>query len=273
MKVVCLSIDREFSSEVLDFARLVAQRTRGETLLVCMAKRARRSRHGPDGKDILARAEEYLQEISPLVRLEIGDPAQRIRNLLREEPADLFVLAAATGDRLLARQKSALIRRLVGQSGVPLAVVRQAPKDLKRILICTAGAEFGDKAVQRGAQLAQQLGVKATLLYVGASVPSMYTGLAEVEEELGELLASNTPIARHLLRGAEIMDEHGVEGALLLRHGVVAEQILREADANDYSLIVLGFSRARDNLLRSLLLGDVTQEVIGGSLCPVVIVR
>ena len=224
------------------------------------------------GNSALEKAREQLEGLDVLQRLETGDAAARIQQRAEADDIDMLVMGAAPKGGGFARQKSGFIRHLVGQKTLSVVVVRRAPQKLEHVLICTAGVEAGEHVIRRGADLAKKLGARATLLFVAGPVPSMYTGLAGIEEELSELLETDTPIARHLRKGAQILDEAGVDGDLELRHGAVAEQIFRNADENLADLIVLGASRVGDDL-RGLLMGDVTQEIICGASHPVLIVK
>jgi nucleotide-binding universal stress UspA family protein len=151
-------------------------------------------------------------------------------------------------------------------------VVGQARPGLKRILICTGGLEVAEPVIETGAQLAGVAHAQATLLHVVSPIPSMYTGLDEIEETLPDLLRTATPIARHLQHGAEILTRHQVTAELKLRYGVVADEILREAHEGNYDLIVIGVVKTASRLKRWLL-GDVTREIVDRALLPVLVVR
>jgi nucleotide-binding universal stress UspA family protein len=224
------------------------------------------------GQTALEEAGERLKGIKLETHVESGAPYPYLGDYVSKHEIDVLVVGSLPRGGLLGERRQAAIARLVRKSPVSTIVVRQAPENLENILICTGGLTISEAVIERGAKLAKALGAKATLLYVGASVPSMYTGLAEVEEELGELLKTDTPIAKSLRRGAQIIDSYGVEGELELRHGVVAEQILRESDLGHFDLIVMGASRSVSDL-RGFLLGDVTQEVVKGASVPVLIAK
>ena len=125
--------------------------------------------------------------------------------------------------------------------------------------------------IREGAFWALAAGAQTTLLHVANPVPSMYTGLPAMEETLAELLQTDTPAARHLRRGAEVLDQLGVAAELKLRRGVAADEILREADEGDYDLIVIG-KRSGAAWLNGLLVGDVARQIVDGAARPVLVV-
>jgi nucleotide-binding universal stress UspA family protein len=184
---------------------------------------------------------------------------------------DLIVLGLPERIGYTQRLLGTVPQHIVQRSRLPTLLVQGPPNKFNRILICTGGLESAEKVINTGARIAEEVGARATLLYVSGAVPSMYTGLDEMEETLPELLETDTPLSRHLLRGAEILYEHGVKAELEIRHGVVTNGILREAVRGDHDLIVLGASGAR-NTLRGWILGDVTQDIVGNTPCPVLIV-
>jgi nucleotide-binding universal stress UspA family protein len=151
-------------------------------------------------------------------------------------------------------------------------VVRQAPPRIEQILICTGGTEIAEPAIETGARLAGLFGAKVSLLHVADAIPSMYTGLEEIEETLPTLLSTNTPFAQHLRHSAEILTKHNIPSQLKLRHGVVTEEILREVDMGNYDLIVSG-SPEKTRGLKRLFLGDVVEDVIKRTSCPFLIVK
>jgi nucleotide-binding universal stress UspA family protein len=100
----------------------------------------------------------------------------------------------------------------------------------------------------------------------------MYTGLEEIEETLPELLQTDTPLAQHLRRSAKILARHQVTATLKQRHGVAADEILREALEGNYDLVVIGASGTAGRL-REWLLGNVTRQVVEHALCSVLVVK
>jgi nucleotide-binding universal stress UspA family protein len=100
----------------------------------------------------------------------------------------------------------------------------------------------------------------------------MYTGLGTIEETLSELLQSDTPVARHLRRGAEILAKYNVHAELKLRHGAAAFEIVREIDLEDYDLAVIGASGA-DTTLKEWLFGSIAQTVVDCVGIPVLVIN
>jgi nucleotide-binding universal stress UspA family protein len=151
-------------------------------------------------------------------------------------------------------------------------VIKQKQAELNRILICTSGVDIADPVVEMGAWLAQSTQAKVTLLHVTGSIPSMYTGLDKIEEQLHEILESDTPMAQHFRHAVNILVQKNIDAELKLLHGSVSDEILHEALQGNYDLIVLGASKAFIEFA-GWLLGDVAQQIVDQARCPVLVVR
>ena len=112
----------------------------------------------------------------------------------------------------------------------------------------------------------------STLFHVAANVPSMYTGLKTIEETLKELLQTDTPVARHLRKGAEILSENDIQAELKLRHGSAVYEIVREIDRQNYDLVVVGASGA-NTIIKEWIYGNITQEIVDAVGIPILVVN
>ena len=129
-----------------------------------------------------------------------------------------------------------------------------------------------ESLIQVGASIATAASADVTLFHVAANVPSMYTGLKTIEETLKELLQSNTPVARHLRRGAEILAENDIQAALKLRHGTALYEIVREIDRENYDMVVVGTSGA-NTMIKEWFYGNITQDIVDAVGIPILVVN
>lgn len=171
-----------------------------------------------------------------------------------------------------------LAPRLLGLKGTrplrprtsSLLIVNHPRESIKRILICTGGLDISDKTITCGAFVAQSLNAQATVLHVVKPVPSMYTGLQEVEETLPEMLQSDTPFSQHLRNSAETLTRYQVDAKLEVRKGMVDREILRESQVGEYDLIIMGAKKTKGPFAEWFL-GDITSEVVAHAPCPVLV--
>lgn len=232
----------------------------------------------PRGGDAAA-AEECLSDaqakIAPVpseTKVRRGDPSSQILDEIREGAFDLVILGPNEAPGLRRHFLGSVTTQVVRRAPCSVVVAQQARSTLTHVLICSGGTDLAEDVIKTGAWIARAVAARATLLHVVTPVPSMYTGLGELEESLSELLQTDTPVARHLRRGARILEQQGVSAELRLRYGVVADEIIREAREANSDLILVGAVKGRPKLKR-LMLGEVTQQVVERSPRSVLVVR
>ena len=141
---------------------------------------------------------------------------------------------------------------------------------MQRFLVPLDLSEPALRALDYAVELGRQLQAHLTLLYVVQSIP-------EVDQD-----ASPTGLQDHLARlEAELtrdMDIHlkrvreaGLEGDLIISHGIPYLETIEVATKGGIDLIVMG-SHGRTGL-RHLLLGSMAERVLRLAPCPVLIVR
>jgi len=145
-------------------------------------------------------------------------------------------------------------------------------KELKRFVVCTGGKEFIEQAVKFTGKLAAAVGASVTLLHVMAEPPAMFADLVRMEENVDQLLQSNSELGTNLRRQKRELDRLGLSAEVHLRHGIVIDQVFEEVRAGDYDLIVTGTSKAR-GMLRHYIMGDLTRDILNRANVPVLVAR
>jgi nucleotide-binding universal stress UspA family protein len=222
----------------------------------------------------LSDAAEELRELGLeiAIRVERGNPEDIVIDEMRTETYDLVALGALGKKRSHHRFLSSVAMRIIEHAESSVLVVKGDRPSLSRVLICASGAEVGHLPVWAGAALACGAHAKATVLHVVDALPSMYTGLEQMEETLAELLQSDSERSRELKWAAQVVKAECEISELKLRRGIVADEILREGKNGDYDLIVLGSSRSAGGIVRALM-GDLTREMVTRAERPVLVVR
>jgi nucleotide-binding universal stress UspA family protein len=267
MKLLYLSIDQMISSQIAAYVADVASRTESSVTLFVVADKE-------GSVEMIQKQISQIEEVItvPLeVKLKTGDPISLILEEIKAGDYDIAIMAIRQRRRVVPSAYRILSQKIIKQSPIPIMLVRDAAPKLERVLVCTGGQDISVPVVEFSANLAGLAGLKATLLYVTGAVPSMYTGMYEMEEKLEELLETDTPLAKHLRTSAEVLAQRNVEAQIEIRQGDVAETILQEAEKGDIDLIVLGVSGS--STLAGMLLGNVTQQIINHACCAVLIVK
>jgi nucleotide-binding universal stress UspA family protein len=232
----------------------------------------RREQDRANGERILAAATDMLPKVALETRVRRGNPVKEILTEIREGDYDLVVVGARQQISAAQRLLGSVTQQIIRRAPVSVLVARRTRPTLERVLICTGGADVAEPVIEFGGTLAELAHAQTTLLHVVSPVPSMYTGLCELEETLAELLQTDTPTAQHLRYAASVLEKRGVTGELRLRCGVAADEILREALEGGYDLVVIGASGTAGRI-REWLLGNVTRQIAENAPCSTLVVK
>lgn len=130
-----------------------------------------------------------------------------------------------------------------------------------KILLAYDGFEHSRHALEETARLATGGHGQVTVLSV---VPPDARG-----SKSGGHVMLRPHAHEDVARAHEYLRDHGVESEMKMEYGDPAEQILAEAKAGGYALVVVG-SRGLGPVGR-LLLGSVSTEIVGNAPCPVLV--
>src|SRR5204863_8995221 len=197
--------------------------------------------------------------ISPSVVVQSGEPVWQIAQQTSNTKYDLVVIGARWTGAVGEYWRSTKTYEVIKTIQPPVLVAIGERKELKRFVICTGGKEFIEPAVQFTGSLAAAVGASVTLLHVMAEPPAMYADLVRMEENVDQLVQSNSELGTNLRRQKRELDRLGVSAEVHLRHGIVIDQVFEEVRAGDYDLIVTGTSKAR-GMLRHYIMGDLTRD-------------
>jgi nucleotide-binding universal stress UspA family protein len=156
--------------------------------------------------------------------------------------------------------------RVIGSSKVDVLVVpRDASIGWGRILLATDGSEFSRAALQHALNFARSYGGRLLVVSVAVMNEELLAQAPDVAEKLTER-------ARAFAQEAQAQAEaQGVSAQVFVREGDAHQKIVEVALKEGADVIFMG-SHGRTGL-RKLLMGSVTEKVIGLSACPVLVVR
>lgn len=142
----------------------------------------------------------------------------------------------------------------------------------KHILVPVDGSKTSMLAVSKAAALAKTFGSAVTAVYVIDPYPFSGVGADFAYGQAQYASAASTEANSALEATRKAMSEAGVQASTLVGEGhAVHEGILRALESTGADLIVMG-SHGRRGLQR-LVLGSVTQRVLGAVHIPVLVVR
>lgn len=152
-----------------------------------------------------------------------------------------------------------------------LAVTGEGP-NLRRILLCTNGSEYIDRAIEFAGQIAQDVNAGVDLFHVLAEMPEIYANLIGLESDPDQLLESNSKLSRTLRHQKDLLVQFGVFGEIRLSQGAVVPEVLKRLHQTEYDLVISGSTPVKEKR-RKYVMGDVTREIVNQALLPVLVIR
>lgn len=208
-------------------------------------------------------------------KVRTGKPAEAIVQEAASGGYDLLVIGERSPHRLRTRLVGSVVAHVAAHAPCPVLIAKGVRSPAHRILICDSGggspsvitlfghypwamrwAENGEVTVLHVmSQITAAPGVRGEQLRADA------TDLMKVHSPEGELLADDRT---HL-------HDYGIDATVKVRHGLVREEVLAEADAGGYGLIVIGAHRRSG--WQSFLLSDLAQQIISHADRSVLLLR
>jgi len=268
MKLLYLIANQQMIPAVADFVAQVAKKMCASVLVLVIAES---SKMLEEAKASVAAAGQPLEGIEYSTKFVQGNPVSIMKEETEQGDYEMLLMSVRRRQRLIPSPLRMLAQRIIRHSPIPVMLIRDTRGKLERMLVCTGGFQISQPVVELSAKLAGQAGLQATLMTVAAAVPSMYTGMMEMEETLEELLSTDTPLAQHLRHSAETLTQSGIQAEIKIRHGDVVEAILEETAKGEYDLVVLGETQRQS--LSGMLLGNVTQQIINRAPAAILITK
>jgi len=216
----------------------------------------------------LARAQELAREAGAVIQAvcERGVPHERLIALAEKGTRDLIVMGPR-GHGLVERVLvGSVTQRVIGFARQDVLVVPPTGAIAwDRILVATDGSPYSRMAVARALELALAYGSE---LYVLAVLDLPARIRAEIPEAMAQLLAQSEQEVSNI---KALAGERQIAVQGLVREGRAYQVIVEVAGETGSNLIVMG-SHGRTGLTR-LLMGSVTERVIGLASCPVLVVK
>jgi nucleotide-binding universal stress UspA family protein len=271
MKILICSDGMPAADSATKLGAMLAAPLQAETTLLGIAEK---STDEPDLRAALEKQAQWLREknVSPQIVVGAGDPVRQIADETTKAKYDLVIIGARKTGSTGPHWRSEKMYEVIKSISPPVVVAMGEWAQLKRFLVCTGGKEFIEAALQLTGQLAKAVGASVTLLHVMAEPPAIYADLVRLEEDVEQLLESNSELGLNLREQKADLEKLGVPADVRVRHGIVVDQVFAEARERNYDLIVTGSSPAR-GMLRHYIMGDLTRTILNHANCPVLVAR
>jgi nucleotide-binding universal stress UspA family protein len=215
----------------------------------------------------LARAQEMAAAAGASIKAvcALGEPHERIVDLAEGEDCDLIVMGVKGQSFLERILIGSVTGRVIGYSQKDVLVVPpRAAIGWGRMLLAVDGSPSSGRAAQRAFALAKAYRGKLKVVTVLDLPPEFYGA--------GPKGAADLPIEAQGMAGVKAQAESlGLKAEILVREGTPYKVITDLARKEKINLIILG-SHGKTGL-KKLLMGSVTERVIGHAPCPVLVVK
>lgn len=197
---------------------------------------------------------------------EEGVPYERIIDLAEAENCELIVMGRRGASRLERALIGSVSARVIGYSQKDVLIIPlNAAVDWKNILVATDGSKYSKAATERAIDFAEAYRGSLKIASIVDVPPEFYGEAPQAVDDMIKRAHGYADEAKQLA------ESRGIKAESLVREGEAAEVIISLAKKQEINTIVMG-SHGRTGL-RRLLMGSVTEKVIGHSPCPVLVVK
>jgi nucleotide-binding universal stress UspA family protein len=218
--------------------------------------------------DALGEARQLAEKERALIKTvcEEGEIHERIVDLADAENCDVIVMGRR-GLRPVERMLVGVVTaRVIGHTQRDVLVVPNGTKvGWKTIVLATDGSKYSAAAAERAISFAKAYGGELRILSVADVPPEFY---AEAPEAVEDLVRKAKGFVAAVKKQA---DAEGVRADTFVGEAEAYQAVNNLALEQKADMIVLG-SHGRTGL-RRLLMGSVTEKVIGYAPCPVLVVK
>ncbi len=224
-------------------------------------------------ENIFSKAEELFQEtgVEYKVELRSGD-AEHVLPEKANEGDFLTVVSPLGRSRLRHWLTGRSCRVLMEQIKGPILYVPAIRLPLQRLLISSGGLGYEVDAESLAFQVATTSRADVTILHVIPPTDLDYPTTRNVRKHVQDLQDTDTVLGRSLRKGLDIARAEGLNAKLIIRQGIVVEEILDEVKQGDYDMVCMG-SHYSAHALRQLYTPNITAEVAESVNCPLLTVR
>ena len=207
-------------------------------------------------------------------RIRMGHPAEEIVHEAAEGKYDLIIMGRRPAHKLLKRFLGSTSERVIEQAPCPVIIAKEKVRSFRRFLVCDSGAESPSLLNRFTEQLAELLtkDTEVTILHVMSQM-SAGPGVKgwQLRASAEELMQANTPEGYLFNQDIQVLERLNIHTIPKVRHGLVVDEILNEAQNGDYDLVVIGVHKGERWQL--LLLDNLAYQIITLADRPVLVLK
>ncbi|MFT7183923.1 MAG: nucleotide-binding universal stress UspA family protein [Oceanicoccus sp.] len=205
------------------------------------------------GRKYLKTAAKILKPfgIKATLKYEEGDTSECILHAVDTGNFHLLVMGSQGHSSVLKGITGSLLHQstedVVSVSPLSILLVKNPPKKVRKVLLCTDGSTYAESAIDFWGRLKKSYEPQVTLLNIVPNVLGgrfqSYVDTSVRKQLLHAFLTSDNPSAKLLKRGKIILEQYGIGDVdiKLREKKYAASEIIKESEEGDYDLIVMGY--------------------------------
>lgn len=275
MRILIATGGSPHSKLALHFGAHILSRVEGSlTVLTVIKQQADR----PHGEAVLAHTHQLLDsKVANLqTRIRVGHPAEEIIREAEEGHYDLALVGEKQHHGLMTRfVLGSTAERVVEHAPCPVIIAKGKIGPVRRILLCDSNLEEPSllhRLMTQLVDLVKDEEEQITVLHVMSQI-SAWPGIPgkQLRASAEELMQEHAPEGELLERDLNLLDRLRLRAKPKIRHGLVVDEILAEAQEGDYDLVVIGSHQGEG--WRRILLDDLAHQIIVQMDRPILVVR
>lgn len=261
--------DESYTESIVRMAASILRSTGGmATLLMVVPDPSRRQ----NAEAVLKKLEATLAPNPARLLVRVGKASEEIGRESASGEYDLLVVGKRPKKGLFKRLFPHTAEQVIKEMSCPVLIAREHAGPLRRILVCEGGQSVKLlPAITGRLKPLMQKAEKIVLLHVMSQITAM-PGVRgwELRADAEELIGQHTPEGERLEYDLSALTSLGVHVTVKVRHGVVVEEILAEAEEGNYDVIVLGTPQVTG--FQRYLVDDPIHKIMMLGKCPVLVV-
>ncbi|MBE2224334.1 MAG: universal stress protein [Anaerolineae bacterium] len=227
------------------------------------------------GADVLEKASYLFTDVScPLhTVVRIGHAPQEIVGELENGRYDLLLMGERMHHDLMSRLLGPTALYVIDHATHPVLLAKHDVLPLKHLLLCDSGTRTPKLLDRFFERLPQFFGldIDMTVLHVMSQISAGPGVSGQVlRADAGELMEAHSPEGELLADDLQFLNQYGVQARAKVRHGLVVDEIMAEAESENYDLIVIGSHRYEG--WQRFLLDDLAHKIVKQAERPLLVI-
>jgi nucleotide-binding universal stress UspA family protein len=270
MKTLLCTNGFSYANRALNLGVFVARRAANAVDILVVAERDReKEAHRMAGA---AAADLEAAGVPVTICQRTGRMAEEVVLQAQSAPYDLVIIGS--------RGRRGMVRLLLGSAALHVTehalasvlVVKGRARGLRQFLVCSSAGPVSEHTVQFASRLARALGASVTLLHVMSQLPLTQDAAPDdLEASAEELIRRGSREGAHLNQMLMLLAAEGQTARAVVRHGLVLDEIIAEAQEGRYDLLVTGAHVTPG--LNARLVDDLSANILLAANRPVLVVR